>query len=78
MEWVDEKSWSLSSSKGQFLGNFDGVVVTDKILASPGFFYLTEHPPPLGMINYHVLSLDLYLLSTSLKLLELKKSYSFS
>ncbi|KAJ8429863.1 hypothetical protein Cgig2_010643 [Carnegiea gigantea] len=77
MEWVDEKSWSLSSVKGQFLGSFDGVVATDKILASSGFFYLTEHPPPLGMITYPVLSLDLYLLSSVPKLLELKRSYSF-
>lgn len=49
MEWVDEKSWSLSSVKGEFLGSFDGVVATDKILASSGFFYLTEHPPPLDV-----------------------------
>ena len=77
MEWVDEKSWSLSSVKGQFLGSFDGVVATDKILASSGFFYLTEHPPPLGMITYSVLSLDLYLLSSETARVEKELFFSY-
>lgn len=49
MDWLDENCWSLVSLKEQFLGNFDGVVATDKIVASPGFTYLTGHPPLLGM-----------------------------
>lgn len=49
MEWaVDQKSFSLISLDGKFLGNFDGLVATDKLLASPGFTYITGQPPPLG------------------------------
>ncbi|KMS98089.1 hypothetical protein BVRB_4g096010 [Beta vulgaris subsp. vulgaris] len=50
MEWaVDQNSWSLISLDGKFLGDFSGLVATDKILASPGFTYVTGHPPPLDM-----------------------------
>ncbi|XP_057515106.1 uncharacterized protein LOC130796750 [Amaranthus tricolor] len=50
MEWaVDQKTFSLISLDGKFLGNFDGLVATDKILASPGFTYITGQPPPLNM-----------------------------
>lgn len=50
MEWVmDQKSWLLTSLDGKFLGDFGGLVATDKILASPGFTYVTGHPPPLDM-----------------------------
>ncbi|KAL2943546.1 Renalase [Bienertia sinuspersici] len=50
MEWAtDRNSWSLISLDGRFLGDFGGLIATDKILASPGFTNLTGHPPPLDM-----------------------------
>lgn len=51
MDWaIDQKSWSLISLDGMFLGAFGGLIATDKILAAPGFAHLTGHPPPLGIL----------------------------
>uniref|UniRef100_A0A803NA39 Amine oxidase domain-containing protein n=1 Tax=Chenopodium quinoa TaxID=63459 RepID=A0A803NA39_CHEQI len=50
IEWlVNQKSWSLTSVDGMFLGHFGVLVATDKLLASSGFSNLTGHPPPLDM-----------------------------
>ncbi|KNA11699.1 hypothetical protein SOVF_132660 [Spinacia oleracea] len=50
MDWaIDQKSWSLISLDGMFLGAFGGLIATDKILAAPGFAHLTGHPPPLDI-----------------------------
>lgn len=48
LEWLkDRHSWSLSSLDGEDLGHFDGVVATDKNIASPRLTGRTRQPPPL-------------------------------
>ncbi|KAL9236527.1 hypothetical protein vseg_011185 [Gypsophila vaccaria] len=50
LEWMaDQNLWSLVSLDDQLLGNFGGLVATDKLLASPGFAYLKGRPPPIDM-----------------------------
>lgn len=50
LEWLeDENLWSLMGLDGQNLGQFKGVVATDKNIVSPRFTSVTGRPPPLGM-----------------------------
>ncbi|CAI0440711.1 unnamed protein product [Linum tenue] len=50
IEWVDdEKSWSLTSSDGQQLGHFRGVVASDKNIVSRRYTEVTGSPPPLDL-----------------------------
>lgn len=50
LEWLEEEiPWLLTDSKGQNLGRFDGVVASDKNIASPRFTQLTGLSPPLGI-----------------------------
>lgn len=49
LEWFDEKNlWSLTGLDGQNLGNFEGVVASDKNIFSKRFTDVTGRPPPLG------------------------------
>ncbi|XP_071724587.1 uncharacterized protein [Rutidosis leptorrhynchoides] len=48
MEWSEDESlWSLTAMDGQKLGLFNGVVASDKNIASPKFTELTGRPPPI-------------------------------
>ncbi|BFG28832.1 hypothetical protein CerSpe_151060 [Prunus speciosa] len=50
LEWLeDENLWSLIGSDGQNLGQFKGVVATDKNIVSPRFTSVTGRPPPLDL-----------------------------
>ncbi|WZY93074.1 hypothetical protein YC2023_065403 [Brassica napus] len=50
LEWLEEEiPWLLTDSKGQNLGRFDGVVASDKNIASPRFTQLTGLSPPLDL-----------------------------
>ncbi|KAH9611051.1 hypothetical protein KSS87_018954 [Heliosperma pusillum] len=50
LEWMaDQNLWSLISLDGQFLGNFGGLIATDKLLAASGFAHLKGVPPPIDM-----------------------------
>ncbi|KAM1792058.1 hypothetical protein ACFX12_035955 [Malus domestica] len=50
LEWLeDENLWSLIGSDGQNLGQFKGVVATDKNLVSPRFTSVTGRQPPLDL-----------------------------
>lgn len=49
-EWFDHEAlWSLSSLDGQDLGQFKGVVASDKSTFSSRFKSATGRPPPIGM-----------------------------
>lgn len=53
LEWLEaENIWSVMGSDGQTLGHYNGLVVSDKIVASPRFRDVTGRPPPLGMIAF--------------------------
>lgn len=45
----DQGLWLLSGLDGQVLGQFDGIVATDKNISSPRFTGLTRRLPPLGL-----------------------------
>lgn len=50
LEWFDHEGlWSLSSFDGQDLGQFKGVVASDKSTFSSRFKSATGRPPPIGM-----------------------------
>ncbi|CAN1335727.1 PSPTO_1126 [Linum perenne] len=50
IEWLDdEKAWSLTSSGGQELGHFKGVVASDKNIVSSRYTEVTGFPPPLDL-----------------------------
>ncbi|CAK7323933.1 unnamed protein product [Dovyalis caffra] len=49
LEWLDDEKWSLTGLDGQNLGCFNGVVVSDKSIASPRFTDVTGRPPPLDL-----------------------------
>lgn len=49
LEWLeDQNMWSLIGLDGQNLGQFKGVVATDKNIVSPRFTSGTGRQPPLG------------------------------
>lgn len=51
LEWLEgEDLWSVMGLDGQNLGRFNGVVASDKNIASPRFTSVTGRLPPLGMI----------------------------
>lgn len=53
MVWLPNRSiWSLTGLDGQDLGYFDGLVASDKNVASPRFKEATGSPPPLGLLLY--------------------------
>ncbi|XP_040987544.1 renalase isoform X1 [Juglans microcarpa x Juglans regia] len=50
LEWLeDENLWSLMGLDGQNLGQFQGVVASDKNIVSPRFTNVTGRAPPLDM-----------------------------
>ncbi|XP_044499820.1 renalase isoform X1 [Mangifera indica] len=50
LNWLDEKNlWSVMGLGGQSLGNFEGVVASDKNVISPRFRQVTGKPPPLDL-----------------------------
>lgn len=50
IEWLhDEKLWSLIGVDGQNLGQFKGLVASDKNIVSPRVAEVTGRTPPLGM-----------------------------
>jgi hypothetical protein len=54
MNWIqDRSSWSLIGLDGKELGQFDGVVASDKNLVSPRFKEVHGVPPPLGPSIYY-------------------------
>ena len=53
VDWLcDRNLWSLISLDGQDLGQFDGVVASDKNVVSARFTGVTGRPPPLGMLLF--------------------------
>ena len=53
LEWLqNEDLWMLTGLDGQNLGQFNGVVASDKNVVSPQFTSVTGRPPPLGMVSY--------------------------
>ena len=51
LEWLENKeSWSLTGSDGQDLGQFNGVIASDKSTFSHRSTQVTGKPPPLGII----------------------------
>ncbi|KAK9085870.1 hypothetical protein Sjap_026281 [Stephania japonica] len=60
LDWLeDKKSWHLIDMDGQALGQFDGVVASDKNVVSPRFTSLTGRTLPLGMTLAPELALKL-------------------
>ncbi|KAK7848939.1 protoporphyrinogen oxidase 2 [Quercus suber] len=52
MEWLEsENLWSLTGLDGQNLGQFQGVVASDKNIVSPRFTSVTGRPPPLAKLQ---------------------------
>jgi len=50
VEWLDdEKLWSLIGVEGQNLGQFKGLVASDKNIVSTRIADVTGRLPPLGM-----------------------------
>lgn len=50
IEWSnDEKLWSFMGLEGQILGQFKGIVLSDKNTVSPRFKEVSGRSPPLGM-----------------------------
>ncbi|XP_077221310.1 FAD/NAD(P)-binding oxidoreductase family protein [Tasmannia lanceolata] len=50
LEWLESRNlWSLIGLDGQNLGHFDGMVASDKNIASRRFTGQTGRPPPLDM-----------------------------
>ncbi|KAL5977355.1 hypothetical protein ACLOJK_021701 [Asimina triloba] len=50
LDWLEDRSmWLLTALDGANLGQFDGVVLTDKNIASPRFTGQTGRPPPLDI-----------------------------
>ncbi|XP_031282367.1 uncharacterized protein LOC116140934 isoform X2 [Pistacia vera] len=50
LDWLDEKNlWSVMGLDGQSLGNFEGVVASDKNVVSARFRDVTGKPPPLDL-----------------------------
>nr|XP_043628929.1 renalase [Erigeron canadensis] len=50
LEWLQNNdSWSLKDSNGQDLGQFNGVVASDKSTFSQRFTQMTRKPPPLDL-----------------------------
>ncbi|KAJ1702738.1 hypothetical protein LUZ63_002517 [Rhynchospora breviuscula] len=53
LNWIqDRTSWSLTGLDGKELGQFDGVVASDKNLVSPRFSEVHGIPPPLDVSPY--------------------------
>lgn len=51
MEWLEkDNSWLLLGINGQSLGQFGGIVASDKNIASPRFTNVTGRVPPLGKL----------------------------
>ncbi|XVE63212.1 hypothetical protein DITRI_Ditri07aG0001500 [Diplodiscus trichospermus] len=49
-DWIElENLWSLTGSDGQNLGQFKGVVASDKNIISPRFTEITGRSPPLAL-----------------------------
>lgn len=49
VEWMDDKKlWSLTGVDGQNLGQFEGLVASDKNIVSPRIAEVTGRLPPLG------------------------------
>ncbi|KAK4420662.1 hypothetical protein Salat_2016700 [Sesamum alatum] len=52
MDWLDEDdAWSLRSLDGQDVGNFKGVVASDKNTFSSRFTNVTGKPPPIDLVS---------------------------
>lgn len=52
MEWLEkDNSWLLLGINGQSLGQFEGIVASDKNIVSPRFTSVTGRMPPLGKLN---------------------------
>lgn len=50
IEWSDDESlWSLTGLDGKILGQFKGIVASDKSIVSPRITEVTGRMPPLGM-----------------------------
>ncbi|XP_015888352.2 uncharacterized protein LOC107423324 isoform X2 [Ziziphus jujuba] len=50
LEWLEGKNlWSVMGLDGQNLGRFNGVIASDKNIASPRFTSVTGRPPPLDL-----------------------------
>ncbi|XP_030525365.2 renalase [Rhodamnia argentea] len=50
VDWLEEENtWRLTSSDGQNLGHFAGVVASDKNIVSSRFTSVTGRPPPLDL-----------------------------
>lgn len=50
VDWSeDDDAWSLRSLDGQDVGNFKGVVASDKNTFSSRFTNVTGKPPPIGI-----------------------------
>ena len=50
LEWLENKDlWSLKDKDGQDLGQFNGVVTSDKSTFSQRFTQVSGIPPPLGI-----------------------------
>lgn len=50
LEWLeDDKLWSLIGLDGQNLGQFEGIVASDKNIVNPRVLAVTGRPPPLDL-----------------------------
>lgn len=50
VDWLeDDDVWSLTSMDGQDVGQFKGVVASDKNTFSSRFTHVTGKPPPIGI-----------------------------
>lgn len=55
LEWLENKDlWSLKDKDGQDLGEFNGVVTSDKSTFSQRFTQVTGKPPPLGIMSSYL------------------------
>lgn len=64
MEWLEkDNSWLLLGINGQSLGQFEGVVASDKNIVSPRFTNVTGRVPPLGtlLVRSHLVMCCKYL-----------------
>ena len=58
LEWLENKDlWSLKDKDGQDLGQFNGVVTSDKSTFSQRFTQVSGIPPPLGITYSYLLLL---------------------
>lgn len=58
LEWLeDDKLWSLIGLDGQNLGQFEGIVASDKNIVNPRVLAVTGRPPPLGNDDFPLILL---------------------